>query len=133
MSEHGNDVLGTGESPLDPARGDPECVEGSNGAPAATRTRDPRLRRRAVGSVMTRGYCREDHRCAPGRFAAGSGEPKHNPALSPITDLRASVCRQAGGLRGDDDRKLTVLLPRWRDADLHVVTERSQEVHQPLH
>ena len=37
MSEHGNDVLGTGES---------------NGAPAATRTRDPRLRRPVVGSVM---------------------------------------------------------------------------------
>jgi hypothetical protein len=37
MSEHGNDVLGTGESPLDPARGDPECVEGPNGAPAAPR------------------------------------------------------------------------------------------------
>jgi len=127
MSEHGNDVLGTGESPLDPARGVLSLSKD------ATRTRDPRLRRPVVGSVMTRGYCREDHRCAPGRFAAGSGEPKHNPALSPITDLRASVCRQAGGLRGDDDRKLTVLFPRWRDADLHVVTERSQEVHQPLH
>ena len=55
------------------------------------------------------------------------------PAPSPMTDLRASVCREAGGLRGDDDRQFPVLFSRWRDADLHVVTESRQEVHQPLH
>ena len=36
-------------------------------------------------------------------------------------------------LRGDDDRQLPVRFSRWRDADLHVVTESRQEVHQPLH
>ncbi len=79
------------------------------------------------------GYCREDHRYGPGRFTAGSGESERELAPSPITDLRASVCREAGGLRGDDDRQLPVLFSRWRDADLHVVTESRQEVHQPLH
>jgi hypothetical protein len=48
------------------------------------------------------------------------------------TDLCASVCREAAGLRGDDDRQLPVLLSRWHDADLHVVPESRQEAHQAL-
>ena len=45
VSERGDKTLATGESPLDAARGGPEHVEGSNGAPGRTRTCGPRLRR----------------------------------------------------------------------------------------
>ena len=101
--------------------------------------RPPRLERGTPGlegpssdRLCQGGYCREAHRCARGRFAAGSGESERRPATSAIADLRASVCREAGGLRGDDDRQLPVHFSSWRDADLHVVTESRQEVHQTL-
>ena len=34
---------------------------------------------------------------------------------------------------GNDNGQLPVVSPRWSNADLHVVTESSQEVHQPFH
>jgi hypothetical protein len=38
MSEHLGNGLATGESSLDAGRDDPECIEGSSGAPARLRT-----------------------------------------------------------------------------------------------